>query len=47
MGEGQGEGEESKNFKRLFIPLPFVPSRHAKARRGNFSFYEAINSGFF
>jgi hypothetical protein len=31
MGEGQGEGEESINFKKLFIPLPFVPSLHAKA----------------
>jgi len=37
--EGQGEGEESKNFTEIFIPLPFIPSRQG---RGNFTFYEAI-----
>jgi len=28
-GEGWGEGEKSKNFAKLFIPLPFItlPSR--------------------
>jgi len=30
-GEGQGEGEESRNFNNLFIPLPIIPSRHAEA----------------
>jgi hypothetical protein len=30
-GEGWGKGEESGNFAKLFIPLPFIPSRHAKA----------------
>ena len=31
MGEGQGEDEESRNFNKLFIPLPIIPSRHANA----------------
>ena len=35
-GEGQGEGEESGNFKKLFIPLPFIPSHQG---RGNLTFY--------
>jgi len=35
MGEGQGEGEEERNFGKLFIPLPFIPSRQG---RGNISF---------
>jgi hypothetical protein len=39
-GEGQGEGEESGNFKKLFIPLPIIPSRQG---RGNFTFYEIIS----
>jgi len=39
-GEGQGEGEESRNFNKLFIPLPIIPSRQG---RGNFTFYEVIN----
>jgi hypothetical protein len=39
-GEGQGEGEESRNFNKLFIPLPFIPSRQG---RGNLTFYEFIN----
>jgi prepilin-type processing-associated H-X9-DG protein len=39
-GEGQGEGEESRNFKKLFIPLPFIPSHQG---RGNFTFYDFIN----
>jgi hypothetical protein len=38
-GEGQGEGEESRNFNKLFIPLPFIPSRQG---RGNSTFYEII-----
>jgi len=41
-GEGQGEGEESGNFKKLFIPLPFIPSRQG---RGNLPFYETIKVG--
>jgi len=39
-GEGQGEGEQSRNFNKLFIPLPSIPSRQG---RGNNSFYETIN----
>jgi hypothetical protein len=39
-GEGQGEGEESRNFNQLFIPLPFIPSRQG---RGNSTFYDIIN----
>jgi len=38
-GEGQGEGEESRNFNKLFIPLPIIPSRQG---RGNFTFYDFI-----
>jgi len=41
-GEGQGEGEESGNFKKLFIPLPFIPSRQG---RENLPFYETIKVG--
>jgi hypothetical protein len=40
MGEGWSGGEDSKNFGKLFIPLPFIPSREG---RGNFTFYEIIN----
>jgi hypothetical protein len=40
MGEGQGEGEESRNSAKVFIPLPFIPSREG---RGNFTFYDSIN----
>jgi hypothetical protein len=40
MGEGQGEGEESGKFNKLFIPLPFIPSRQG---RGNFTFYDSTN----
>ncbi len=39
MGEGWGEGEESRNFNKLFIPLPIIPSRQG---RENFTFYEII-----
>jgi hypothetical protein len=42
-GEGWGEGEESRNFGKLFIPLPFIPSRQG---RGKFTFYEIINVQF-
>jgi hypothetical protein len=42
-GEGQGEGEESRNFKKSFIPLSFIPSRQG---RGNFTFYAAIKIDF-
>jgi hypothetical protein len=38
-GEGQGEGEKSRNFNKLFIPLPIIPSRQG---RGNLTFYETI-----
>jgi hypothetical protein len=38
-GEGQGEGEELRNFNKLFIPLPIIPSRQG---RGNLTFYEII-----
>jgi hypothetical protein len=40
MGEGWGEGEESRNSCKLFIPLPFIPSRQG---RGNSTFYDIIN----
>ena len=30
MGEGWGEGEESGNSSKLFIPLPFIPSRQGR-----------------
>ena len=40
MGEGWGEGEESRNSNKLFIPLPFIPSRQG---RGDSTFYETIN----
>jgi hypothetical protein len=39
MGEGWGEGEESGNSAKLFIPLPFIPSRQG---RGYSTFYEFI-----
>ena len=39
-GEGWGEGEKSRYFQKLFIPLPFLPSRQG---RGNATFYEIIN----
>jgi hypothetical protein len=29
-----------RNFNKLFIPLPFIPSRQG---RGNSTFYEFIN----
>jgi hypothetical protein len=38
-GEGKGEGEKSRKFNELFIPLPFFPSRQG---RGNFLFYETV-----
>jgi hypothetical protein len=38
-GEGWGEGEKSRYFHKLFIPLPFLPSRQG---RGNATFYEII-----
>jgi hypothetical protein len=37
-GEGWGEGEESRNFNKLFTPLPIIPSRQG---RGNFTFYDS------
>jgi hypothetical protein len=40
MGVGWGEGEESRNSGKLFIPLPFIPSRQG---RGYSTFYEFIN----
>jgi hypothetical protein len=40
-GEGWGEGEKSRYFHKLFIPLPFLPSRQG---RGNATFYGIINS---
>jgi len=40
MGEGWGEGRESRNSGKLFIPLPFIPSRQG---RGYSTFYEFIN----
>jgi hypothetical protein len=40
MGEGWGEGEESRNSNKLFIPLPFIPSRQG---RGDSTFYGTIN----
>ena len=43
-GEGQGEGEESRNFKKLFIPLPIIPSRQG---RGILTFYDSINAKLF
>jgi len=33
-------GEESRNSGKLFIPLPFIPSRQG---RGYSTFYEFIN----
>jgi hypothetical protein len=42
-GEGQGEGEKSRNFKKLFITLPIIPSRQG---RGNFTFYDFIKFKF-
>jgi hypothetical protein len=44
MGEGWGEGEESRNSGKLFIPLPFIPSRQG---RGYSTFYEFTKFGFF
>jgi len=40
MGEGQGEGEELRNFAKLFIPLPSIASHKG---RGNNTFCEIIN----
>jgi hypothetical protein len=39
MGEGWGEGEESRNSGKLFIPLPSIPSRQG---RGYSTFYEIV-----
>jgi len=38
-GEGKGEGEKSRKFNDLFIPLTFIPSHQG---RGNFLFYENV-----
>jgi len=44
-GRGEGEGEEVKNFFKLFIPLPLIPSRQEAVKKLDLSRHPGENRG--